>query len=127
MSLHSAISEQRAALVPVERRYPLLDLEEVLSGFTRRVTLEYVMIQEVNDSREDAAALADLALRLRALVNLLPLHPGEHDLKPAPPENIAQFTQELRRAGVNVTVRRSRGLDISAACGQLQAENKKAS
>ena len=104
----------------------MLDLQDVLAGFTRRVTLEYVMIQGVNDGGEDSAALANLALRLRAMVNLLPLHPGEHDLKPAPPGNIAQFAQELRRAGVNVTVRRSRGLDISAACGQLQAENKKA-
>ena len=127
VSLHSAISERRAALVPVERRYPLPDLQAVLSGFARRVTLEYVMIQEVNDRKEDSAALANLALRLRAMVNLLPLHPGEHDLKPAPPGNIAQFAQELRRAGVNVTVRRSRGLDISAACGQLQAEKEIAS
>ena len=127
VSLHSAISERRAALVPVERRYPLLDLQVVLSRFTRRVTLEYVMIQGVNDGGVDSAALANLALRLRAMVNLLPLHPGEHDLKPAPPGNIAQFAQELRRAGVNVTVRRSRGLDISAACGQLQAEKEIAS
>ncbi len=121
VSLHSAISERRAALVPVERRYPLPDLQAALSEFARRVTLEYVMIQEVNDRKEDAAALVDLASRLYALVNLLPLHPGGHDLEPSPPRNIARFAQELRRAGINVSVRKSRGLDISAACGQLEA------
>lgn len=120
-SLHAPVSERRAALMPVERKYPLPAVAEALRAFPRRVTLEYVMIRGENDSLEDARALAGLARELGAHVNLLPLHPGgAPGLEPTPPAAIKAFAAEVRRLGANVTVRRSRGLDIAAACGQLR-------
>ncbi len=123
LSLHSPFGEQRALLMPIERKYPLQDVLEVLRAFPRRVTFEYVMIRGFNDRAEDARELARIATSLGAFINLLPLHPGgAPDLVPTPTEGIQYFARELRAGGANVTVRRSRGLDISAACGQLRIE-----
>jgi 23S rRNA (adenine2503-C2)-methyltransferase len=120
-SLHSPVSERRATMMPVERRYPLRDVVEALRAFSRRVTFEYVMIRGANDRLEDARQLAGLARELGAHVNLLPLHPGgAPGLEPTRRADIQAFATELRRLGANVTVRRSRGLDIAAACGQLR-------
>jgi 23S rRNA (adenine2503-C2)-methyltransferase len=127
ISLHAAISERRAALMPVERKYPVGELRAALSAFTRRITLEYVLIRGANDSMRDADALVEFAAPLGALVNVLPLHPGGVDgLSPVTPAETKRFAARLRAAGVKVTVRRSRGLDISAACGQLRAEADRA-
>ena len=94
-----------------------------LAGFRRRVTLEYVLIGGKNDALEQADQLAQLALPLGALVNLLPLHPGgAPDLSPSPRAEMLAFERRLRRQGVEAVLRRSRGLDISAACGQLRVE-----
>lgn len=121
LSLHSAIGERRAALMPVERKWDLAQVEKALAAFPRRVTLEYVVIQGRNDGVADAEALAAFARRRGALVNLLALHPGgDPTLEPASPEAIEAFADRLRHLGANVTVRRSRGLDINAACGQLR-------
>jgi 23S rRNA (adenine2503-C2)-methyltransferase len=120
-SLHSAVSDRRVSLMPVERKYAIPEVVESLRAFRRRLTLEYVMIRNRNDAPDDVHALARIALDLRAHVNLLPLHPGgATDLAPTPSSRITEFAEQLRRAGVNVTVRRSRGLDIAAACGQLR-------
>jgi 23S rRNA (adenine2503-C2)-methyltransferase len=127
ISLHAALSERRAALMPVERKYPVDQLTAALSAFARRITLEYVLIQGANDSVRDAEALAEMAKPLGAFVNILPLHPGGADsLTPATPAETKRFAGRLRESGVNVTIRRSRGLDISAACGQLRAETDRA-
>jgi 23S rRNA (adenine2503-C2)-methyltransferase len=121
LSLHSPFTERRRALMPVERKYPLPDVLGALGAFRRRVTFEYVMIRGRNDRPEDAAELARIARDLEAHVNLLPLHPGgAPDLEPTPAGEIETFAGRLRAAGANVTVRRSRGLDIEAACGQLR-------
>jgi 23S rRNA (adenine2503-C2)-methyltransferase len=123
VSLHAARSARRAAIMPVERKYPVEQLAAALSAFARRITLEYVLIRGANDSTRDADALAKIASPLGALVNLLPLHPGGVDgLQPVTPAETKRFAKRLRDTGVNVTVRRSRGLDISAACGQLRAD-----
>jgi 23S rRNA (adenine2503-C2)-methyltransferase len=120
-SLHSPFSDRRRQMMPVERKYPIPRVVEALRAFPRRVTFEYVMIAGYNDQPDDARELARLALDLRAHVNLLPLHPGGGSgLVPTAPDRIASFAELLRGAGVNVTVRRSRGLDIAAACGQLR-------
>ena len=120
-SLHAAVSNRRAALMPIEAKYPLAKVQQAMKAFSRRVTLEYVMIDGANDSDEDARALAAIAMDLRAHVNLLPLHPGgTESLRPSSPVRIAAFVSVLRSERVNVTVRTSRGLDISAACGQLR-------
>lgn len=123
LSLHATTPEQRAALMPVEQKYPLESVLETLERFPRRVTFEYVMIADVNDRDADADRLAAMARPLHAHVNVLPLHPGGADaFTPSGADRIAAFAERLRTAGVNVTVRRSRGLDISAACGQLRIE-----
>jgi 23S rRNA (adenine2503-C2)-methyltransferase len=123
LSLHAATSDQRLRLMPVERRYPLDDVIAVLRRFPRRVTFEYVMIDGVNDSDADARALGTLAASLGAFVNLLPLHPGgAPDLAPTPAVRMEAFSRLVGDAGVSVAVRRSRGLDIAAACGQLRTE-----
>ena len=91
------------------------------------MTLEYVLIDGANNSMDDAHALAEIAVPLGALVNVLPLHPGgAAGLTPVNPANTKRFAHWLRARGVNVTIRRSRGLDISAACGQLRTETDSA-
>lgn len=123
LSLHAATSSKRMTLMPVERKYPLSKVLDVLERFPRRVTFEYVMIQGVNDADDDADALVPPAQRLGAHVNLLPLHPGGAEgLTPTDPARIGAFADRLQAHGVNVTVRISRGLDIAAACGQLRTE-----
>ena len=123
VSLHAAISDRRRALMPVEKKYPIDQLTAALRAFARRVTLEYVLIDGANNSPDDANALAEIAVPLGALVNILPLHPGGTlGLTPVNPADTKRFAGWLRGRGVNVTIRRSRGLDISAACGQLRVE-----
>ena len=121
LSLHSPFSDRRGEMMPIERKWPLPRVLDALRAFARRVTFEYVMIRGRNDRDEDAAELARHARELRALVNLLTLHPGgDPDLQPTLPERMERFADRLRTLGVNATVRRSRGLDINAACGQLR-------
>jgi 23S rRNA (adenine2503-C2)-methyltransferase len=123
ISLHAPTSAQRRSIMPVEKKY---DLEAVLKAgeaFRKRITFEYVMIAGLNDSDDDADQLARLARRMGALVNILPLHPGgAPDLTPTTASRIRIFADRLRNQGIEAAVRRSRGLDINAACGQLRVE-----
>ncbi|HSR16316.1 MAG TPA: 23S rRNA (adenine(2503)-C(2))-methyltransferase RlmN, partial [Gemmatimonadales bacterium] len=123
ISLHAPLSARRLALMPIEKKYHLDGVLEAARAFTRRVTFEYVLIAGRNDTDQDADALASLARRLGALVNLLPLHPGgAPGLVPTPPARIRAFADRVRSHGVEAVVRKSRGLDIDAACGQLFVE-----
>jgi 23S rRNA (adenine2503-C2)-methyltransferase len=123
VSLHAPTSELRRALMPIEKKYRLPDLVAALQRFRRRVTLEYVLIADRNDTLEAADALARVAQPLGAMVNLLPLHPGgAPGLEPSPHARMLAFARRLRGHGVESVLRRSRGLDISAACGQLRVE-----
>ncbi|HEY6092738.1 MAG TPA: 23S rRNA (adenine(2503)-C(2))-methyltransferase RlmN [Gemmatimonadales bacterium] len=123
VSLHAPTPALRLALMPIEKKYTLPDLMTALRQFRRRVTLEYVLIGGKNDSLEAADQLATLARPLEALVNLLPLHPGgAPDLTPATRAQMIAFERRLKQHGVEAVLRRSRGLDISAACGQLRVE-----
>lgn len=123
LSLHSPIGKRRSQLMPVERKYPLTEVLRTLELFPKRVTFEYVMIAGRNDSDDDAEELARLAHSTGALVNLLQLHPGGADeLEPTATSHVRRFAEKLRSRGVSATVRRSRGLDISAACGQLRLD-----
>ncbi|GIU83329.1 MAG: putative dual-specificity RNA methyltransferase RlmN [Acidimicrobiales bacterium] len=128
VSLHAANDSLRDQLVPLNRTWPLNALIDAVADDMRtrrrRVTFEWAMMSGVNDSHRDAAELVDLlsALPKRPHVNLIPLNPTPGWSTPAsPPERIEAFAQSLRRAGVNATIRRNRGVHIDAACGQLRA------
>ncbi|MDX2193500.1 MAG: 23S rRNA (adenine(2503)-C(2))-methyltransferase RlmN [Gemmatimonadales bacterium] len=128
ISLHAPSPIKRLGIMPIEKKYDLASVLKAAEAFDRRVTFEYVLIAGRNDSDADADLLAKHARKLGALVNLLPLHPGGEDgLVPTVPARIAAFCDRLRQQGVEASVRRSRGLDINAACGQLRtAVEKKA-
>jgi 23S rRNA (adenine2503-C2)-methyltransferase len=126
ISLHAPTSAQRLAMMPIEKKYDLESVLKAAEAFRKRVTFEYVMIAGVNDSDTDAAQLGRLARRLGALVNILPLHPGgAPDLTPTTAARIRAFSKRVHDQGVEAVVRRSRGLDINAACGQLRVEVEK--
>ena len=123
ISLHAPTSEQRRPIMPIEKKYDLDAVLDAAEAFRRRITFEYVMIAGMNDSDADADRLASRARRLGALVNILPLHPGgAPDLTPTTSTRIRRFADRLRNQGIEAVVRRSRGLDINAACGQLRVE-----
>jgi 23S rRNA (adenine2503-C2)-methyltransferase len=125
VSLHAANDQLRDQLVPINKRYPLPELMAACQRWIditgRRISFEWAMIADVNDSATDAQELAELARPLRAHVNLIPLNAT--DGMPAAAStaaSIEEFRSVLARSGVNVTVRANRGNDIDAACGQLR-------
>jgi 23S rRNA (adenine2503-C2)-methyltransferase len=132
VSLHATTDEQRAALVPVNKKYGIRQIIDACRGFPlarrNRITFEYVLLAGVNDSPEDARRLAGLMRGLRAKVNLIPLNPaaGIPFERPSD-EQIDAFGRILADRDVTVSVRKSRGRDIRAACGQLAVEGLKKS
>jgi 23S rRNA (adenine2503-C2)-methyltransferase len=127
VSLNATTDAQRDVLMPVNRRYPLAELLEACRSFPmkqgRRITFEYVLLGGVNDSDEDAARLARLLGGIAAKVNLIAYNanPGLGFEAPAP-ERVERFRDLLVARNVTAVVRRNRGRDIAAACGQLAAE-----
>jgi 23S rRNA (adenine2503-C2)-methyltransferase len=123
ISIHAPSDDLRRQLMPINVKYPLAAVIDAAKRFARRVTFEYVMLGGVNDGVEHALQLAQLARHCGAFVNLIPLHPGgAMEFRPSTSERTVAFARELRRAGVEVAVRKSRGVDIAAACGQLRVE-----
>jgi len=123
ISIHAPSDALRRELMPINTKYPLAQVIKAAKVFDRRVTFEYVMLGGVNDGVEHAIQLAGLARECRAFVNLIPLHPGgARGFTPSSPERIRTFAKELKKQGVEVAVRKSRGVDIAAACGQLRVE-----
>jgi 23S rRNA (adenine2503-C2)-methyltransferase len=127
ISLHATTDEQRSALVPPNRKYPLADILDVCRRFPlkrrSRITFEYVMLAGVNDTPEDARRLAKLMHGIKSKVNLIPLNPapGIPYARPSD-ERVDRFAQILADRYLTVSVRKSRGRDIRAACGQLIVE-----
>lgn len=127
VSLNATTDAQRDAIMPINKRYPIATLLEACRAFPmkqgRRITFEYVMLGGVNDAPEDAERLARLVRGLPAKVNLIPYNenPGLGFAAPAP-DRVARFQEILIARNVTAVVRKNRGRDISAACGQLAAE-----
>jgi 23S rRNA (adenine2503-C2)-methyltransferase len=126
VSLHAANDGLRDALVPINRRYPLDALigacQAWIAARNRRLSFEWALIDGVNDRPSDAHELAGLARPLGAHVNLIPLNPTPgYPTRGTPAAGVRAFRDRLLAAGVNATVRRNRGTDIAAACGQLAA------
>jgi 23S rRNA (adenine2503-C2)-methyltransferase len=131
ISLSGTTDEQRTKLIPLNKRYGLAELMQTLReyplGERERLTFEYVMLDGVNDSDEDARRLARLIhkYQLRAKVNLIPHNPApELPFQSSPRERILRFQQILDEHGVDAFIRRPRGQEIAAACGQLAARQQ---
>ncbi len=128
ISLNATTDAVRSELMPINRKYPIEELLNVLREIDWRrrekVTFEYVLLAGVNDSLDDARRLGRLVRGLPAKVNLIPWNPiATMDYQRPSPEAIEGFRREALRTGIDVLVRYSRGADIGAACGQLQASN----
>lgn len=133
ISLHAPDDDRRSEIMPINRRYPLMDLLQTLKRFPllpkEKLTFEYLLIRGFNDSLKDADLLAKLLSGLRAKVNLIPINPdptlGEAMIPPDP-QRIEAFRQQLFRRGLFASTRRRRGDDVRAACGQLRAPHRPA-
>ncbi len=124
ISIHSALDRQRSRLMPINKKYPLAELVEAAEDYIRsggrQLTLEYILIRDLNDSLYESEGLAAIARRLRAKVNLIAYSPVPQLPYRRPEEaGVARFGRWLEERKVKVTFRQSRGVDIAAACGQL--------
>lgn len=130
VSLHGATDEVREKIMPVNKAYPLAKLLPAVKTFSERhgrmVTLEFILIDGVNDSLDQAAKLRDIARDLHAHVNLIPYNTVE-GLPWRRPSAARQekFADVLRAAGLSATLRREKGHDIAAACGQLRLKTER--
>ncbi len=126
LSLHAADQKTRSELMPVSKAYPLPDVMAACDAFFektgRRVTYEYAVVRDVNDTASEAEKLSALLRGKNAHVNLIPVNPvRERDLKRPEPERVLEFQKFLEKNGINATIRRELGADIDGACGQLRA------
>ncbi len=125
VSLHAGDDDLRSRLVPLNRRYPLKELHHALLQYqekrNRQITIEWVLIKDINDSTAQARALSGFMHGLDATVNLIPWNavPGL-DYQPSPLKQQENFIAVLKQAGIKATLRKERGDDIDAACGQLR-------
>jgi 23S rRNA (adenine2503-C2)-methyltransferase len=131
VSLHGATDEVREEIMPVNKKYPLKELLAACDYYAntkkRMMTFEYILIEEVNDSLEQAHKLGAIARRLRAKVNLIPYNPVEGLPWRRPPrDRCKMFQHALQQRGVTTTLRTEKGTDINAACGQLRLQHQKA-
>ena len=128
VSLHAPNDALRDKLVPVNRKYPLAQLAAACNRYLEKaprdfITMEYVMLEDVNDSEAHARELVTLSKKVRSKFNLIPFNPFPNaGFKRSSPERIRRFADVLQRAGLTVTTRKTRGDDIAAACGQLAGD-----
>jgi 23S rRNA (adenine2503-C2)-methyltransferase len=132
ISLHATTEDQRDALVPVNRKYGLEDILNAARKFPsrrrNRITFEYVLLREVNDTLDDARRLVRLLGNIRCKVNLIPLNEAAGiEFERPSDQRVNAFARVLADAGLTVSVRKSRGRDIRAACGQLIVEGTRKS
>jgi 23S rRNA (adenine2503-C2)-methyltransferase len=129
ISLHAANDEQRSALLPTNKKYPIKDVitacREYVEKTGRRVTFEWALIRDVNDTPETAAELAGLLKGLICHVNVIPLNPTQkYPGQATTRERAKAFSDVLNQAGIPCTIRIRRGIDIQAGCGQLASREK---
>lgn len=127
ISLHAPNDELRSKLMPINKAYPLKELMNTLKEYIalthRRVTMEYILLQGVNDGESHAHELATLLRGMNAYVNLIPYNETNHlEFKKSSKERIDRFFNVLKQEKINVTIRREFGSKISAACGQLRSK-----
>ncbi len=129
LSLHAAVDEKRTKIMPINKKYPLGQLVESLRYYQKKqkypVTFEYVMINNFNLEESDAKKLAKLVNQTGAKLNLIPYNLTNTNLKSDDLAEIENFKQKLKEKNIIFTTRKSRGEDISAACGQLRSLNFK--
>ena len=129
ISLHASNNETRNKIMPVNKAFPLEKLFEAIRTYEenskRRVTIEYILLKGLNDSLKNASELATLLKGTFAYVNLIPYNEvSENEFRRSDKESVRAFYEELKRIGVNVTIRKEFGSDIDAACGQLRAKKE---
>jgi 23S rRNA (adenine2503-C2)-methyltransferase len=128
VSLHAPNDALRDKLVPLNRKYPLAQLVAACNRYLEKaprdfITMEYVMLEDVNDSEAHARELVALSKKVRSKFNLIPFNPFPNaGFQRSSPERIRRFADVLQRAGLTVTTRKTRGDDIAAACGQLAGD-----
>jgi len=130
ISLHAPNDEIRNQLMPINKKYPMDVLKEAIKTYSektnRRVTFEYILLDGVNDSLIHARQLAHYVHGLNAYVNLIPYNSvSEFQYQQSKSQNVEAFKNELLRLQINTTLRKEKGTDILAACGQLRAKHKK--
>jgi 23S rRNA (adenine2503-C2)-methyltransferase len=131
VSLHAANDATRSKLIPLSKKYPIEMLMKAVREYGertgRQVTFEWTLLDRVNDSRKDAQELIALVRTVKASVNLIPYNPVSGlEYSPPPLERCEAFRDELLEAGITATLRRERGQDIDAACGQLRRQHVEA-
>lgn len=131
VSLHAPNTQLRDKLMPINKAYKLNDLMDTIKKYiyetNRRVTIEYIMLNDVNDNETQALELASLLKGMNVYVNLIPYNETNHiEFKRANKEKILKFYDILKKKGINVTIRREFGSNIDAACGQLRSKEVKA-
>lgn len=129
ISLHAANDELRSKLMPVNKVYPLKELmmaiKDYLKKTGRRVTFEYILLKDINDTKEDAKSLVKLVKGMNAYINLIPFNENSNSKFKRPKnDEIMKFYDIIKKEGINVTVRKEFGSKISAACGQLRSKKE---
>ena len=130
ISLNATDNKTRSMLMPINRKYPIQELLKACQQYPLsprgKITFEYILIKGINDSLEDAKRLITLLRPIKAKINLIPFNENpESEFKRPDDRVVNQFLQKLHDAGYTAIIRHSKGQDISAACGQLRANQKK--
>jgi len=129
ISLHAPNDKLRNSLMPINRKYPIVELFDSLIYYQRktqrRITFEYIMIKGINDTEEEALELSKLIkdFKIKCNVNLIPLNPVDETLKRSSPITIKKFMKILKDNGIETVVREEKGTEINGACGQLRSKN----
>lgn len=129
ISLHASYNELRNKIMPINKKYPIEDLIDTIKKYiektNRRVTFEYILLDGVNDSEEDAKRLCDLLRGINCYINLIPYNETNNlEYKRSKKDKILKFYDIIKKNSINVTIRREFGSAISAACGQLRSKKE---